>query len=151
MTEQKKSSRHRLIGFIVFSVIEETIIGVIGFVIILLFFPALLIPGIIVIAIGLALFTVIKIYFYWTSSAIPIEDPILGQKAVAIQDFHRVRLHQWEGKVRFQGEIWRAQANSAIKDKTIVLVERIEGLCLYVNALPSTNKHPILEKYSMEN
>ncbi len=42
-----KKSRRRLYGFILFNVIEETIIAIIAFVILLVFFHSLLVPGMI--------------------------------------------------------------------------------------------------------
>lgn len=129
-------SRRRLYGFILFSVIEETIIAIIAFVILLIFFAPLLIAGMVIVAIGLALFTVVKIYFYWSSAKIPVYDPLKGQEGYALTDFQHTESGTWEGMVMVLGENWRAQASESIAKNARVWVLGITGLTLLVDTQP---------------
>jgi len=131
-----KRRRSLLRAFIAFSILEESIIGIIAIIVILLFIPFLLFPGLICVIIGLGLFTVLKIHFFTSSSEIPIEHPVIGQLAIVLDDFF-ASLNQWKGKVRLRGEIWRAVANTPIKKDSTVKVIDVEGLCLTVQPKPT--------------
>jgi membrane-bound ClpP family serine protease len=126
------NSRRRLYGFILFNVIEEAIIAIIAFVILLIFFPSLLVPGMVIVAIGLALFTAVKIYSYWTSATIPVYDPLIGQEGKASTAFYPTKAGNWEGMVVIRGEHWKAQANEPIAKNACVWVLGITGLTLLV-------------------
>jgi membrane-bound ClpP family serine protease len=135
MTKEKKS-RSRLYGFILFNVIEEVIIASIAFILLSVFASFFLIPGMIIVGVGLVIFTAFKIYYYWTSTSIPVYDPLIGKEGVALIDFKETELGSWNGKVRVQGEEWKAQANEAILHNSRVWVHRVEGLSLYVTTTP---------------
>lgn len=132
MSQEEKKSRSRLYGFILFSVIEEGIIGIIAFILLLVFLPSLLIPGIIVVGMGLVVFTLIKIYYYQSSTSIPVEDPMIGLEGTALIDFLKVAPNRWEGKILVRGEHWKAQADIPISQNAIVKVIRMKGLTLFV-------------------
>lgn len=131
MTKEKKS-RSRLYSFVLFNVIEESIIAIIAFILLTVFAPFLLIPGMIIVAVGLVIFTTVKIYYYWTSSSIPVYDPLIGQEGTALIDFQETELGSWTGKIRVRGEEWKAQADEAITRSSRVWVLRVEGLSVYV-------------------
>jgi membrane protein implicated in regulation of membrane protease activity len=136
-TSIRRNKKHnQLLGFIVFSVIEESIIGIIAFLAILIFIPFLLLPGVVCVIVGLGLFTTLKIYFYKSSSVIPIENHIVGQLALATEDFS-AGINRWTGKVRLRGEIWKAAANTPITQGSKVRVIAVEGLSLMVK--PESN------------
>ena len=135
------NSRRRLYGFIIFNVIEEAIIAIIAFVILLIFFPNLLVPGMVIVAFGLALFTAVKIYSYWTSATIPVYDPLIGQEGKAVADFQQTDVDNWEGQVLVRGEYWKAQAAEAIVKNAQVWVRDISGLTLLVGT-QQENKEP---------
>ena len=59
MSQEEKRSRKRLYGFIIINVIEEVIIASIAFVILSVFVPWLLLPGMIAVAFGLLIFTLV--------------------------------------------------------------------------------------------
>ena len=126
------NSRRRLYGFILFNIIEEAIISIIAFVILMIFFPNLLIPGMVVVTIGLVLFTAVKIYTYWTSATIPVYDPLIGQEGKAVTDFQQTDSGNWEGMVMVRGEHWKAQASEEIVKNAQVWVLSISGLTLLV-------------------
>ncbi len=128
-------SRRRLYGFILFNVIEEAIIAIIAFIILHVFMPSLLIPGMIIVAIGLVIFTLVKIYSYWTSANIPVYDPLIGQEGVALTEFRRTEGEYWEGQVLVRGEYWRAKAEVAIPQNTRILVLSLSGLTLVVGMM----------------
>jgi membrane-bound ClpP family serine protease len=86
----------------------------------------------IVVAIGLALFTAVKIYSYWTSATIPVEDPLIGQEGTTTTDFHQTETGTWEGMVVVRGEHWKARAAEAITKNVCVWVLDITGLTLLV-------------------
>ncbi len=126
-----KKARSSLRAFIAFSVLEETIIGIVATIVIQLIIPFLLFPGLICVIVGLGLFTALKIHFFTSSSEIPIEHPVIGQLAIVLDDFS-TSLNQWKGKVRLRGEIWRAVAKTPLKKDIKVQVIAVEGLCLTV-------------------
>lgn len=128
-----KKTRSPLLAFIAFSIIEESIIGIIAFLAILFFVPFFLIPGMVCVVIGLGLFTILKIHFYKSSGSIPIEHPVVGQLAVVLEDFSK-GTNQWTGKVRLRGEIWRAAAKTHLIQGSTVRVVAVEGLCLLVQS-----------------
>ena len=130
--EAKEKPRRPLFGFILFSVIEEAIIGIIAFVIIIVFIPLYLVPASIVVVIGLGIFTAVKIYFFTKSTEIPVEDPIIGKEALALDDFNQRSEATWEGQVRLRGEIWQARAGTPIHRNAILIVISLEGLLLRV-------------------
>ncbi|MFX1563914.1 MAG: NfeD family protein [Promethearchaeota archaeon] len=130
-SKRHKKTRGQLLAFILFSIIEEAIIGIIAFLAILFFAPFLLLPGVALIIIGLGLFTILKIYFFMSSGGIPIEHPVIGQVAIVLEDFS-IDTKQWSGKVRLRGEIWRAAAKTALTQGSTVRVIAVEGLCLFV-------------------
>ena len=130
--KSKSNSRRRLYGFIIFNIIEEAIIAIIAFVLLLIFFPTLLVPGMVIVAIGLILFTAVKIYTYWTSATIPVYDPLIGQEGSATIDFHQTEAGYWEGMVVVRGEHWKAQATEAVAKHACVSVLDITGLTLLV-------------------
>ncbi len=137
---QEKKSRRRLYGFIIINVIEEVIIASIAFVVLSVFVPWLLLPGMIVVAFGLVIFTLVKIYSYWTSAYIPVYDPLIGQEGVALSDFREIKANVWVGKVRVRGEVWNAQTQDRIHQNSPILVKGVDGLTLQV-ALKERNKH----------
>jgi membrane-bound ClpP family serine protease len=133
---EKKHSRRRLYGFILFNILEETIIAVIAFVLLFVFLPSFLIPGMIVVAIGLVLFTLVKIYSYWSSARIPVYDPLIGEEGMALTEFQSEEEKVWLGKVIVRGETWKAQANDPIANNTRIWVHGITGLTLHVKTKP---------------
>ncbi len=135
MPENLKS-RRGLYTFILLSVLEEVIIGFIAFILLLIFLPVLLIPGMMVVGIGLVIFTLIKIYTYWTSSSIPVYDPMIGQEGTALSDFQQSNSDHWIGKVLVRGEHWNAQSQQAIKKNSQIWVYAITGLTLIVKPTP---------------
>ncbi|MHA2313829.1 MAG: NfeD family protein [Candidatus Hermodarchaeia archaeon] len=139
MNQEAKRSRRRLYGFIIINVIEEIIIASIAFILLSVFAPWLLLPGMIAVAFGLIIFTLVKIYSYWTSAYIPVYDPLIGQEGVALIDFREIKSNVWVGKVRVRGEVWNAQAQEPILLNSPILVKGVEGLTLQV-ALTNQNK-----------
>ncbi len=137
MSQEEKSSRRRLYGFIIFNVIEEVIIASIAFVVLSVFAPWLLLPGMIVVAFGLVIFTLVKIYFYWTSANIPVYDPLIGQEGVALSDFREIKTNVWVGKVRVRGEVWNAQTQDQIHQNSPILIKDVDGLTLKVTLIES--------------
>ncbi len=140
MPKENPESRSRLYGFIIFSIIEESIIGVIAFVILFVFIPSLLIPGMIIVIVGLVIFSLIKIYYYQSSSSIPVYDPLVGREGIALTDFKQIRQDCWEGKVAVHSEHWKARATVYIPRNSRVWVESIERLVLNVSTTPSLEK-----------
>jgi membrane-bound ClpP family serine protease len=138
----KRSSRRRLYGFIFFNVLEEAIIAIIAFVLLLVFLPDFLIPGMIVVAIGLIAFTLVKIYSYWSSSRIPVYDPLIGQEGTTISEFQTESGELWVGKVIVRGETWKAQASEAIANNTRIWVHGLVGLTLLVKTTPFDPEKP---------
>ncbi|MFX1317943.1 MAG: NfeD family protein [Promethearchaeota archaeon] len=132
----KQTSRRRLYGFILFSILEETIIAVIAFMLLLVFLPSFLISGIIIVAIALILFSLVKIYTYWSSSRIPIYDPLIGQEGIAITEFEIGIDKHWLGKVIVRGETWKAQSSEVIAKNARIWVHGISGLSLLVKTTP---------------
>lgn len=136
MPKENSKSRSRLYGFIIFSIIEESIIGIIAFVILFVFIPSMLIPGMIIAIVGLAIFTLIKIYYYKSSSSIPVYDPLIGREGIALADFRQIHQDYWEGQVAVRGETWKARATVYIPRNSRVWVESIERLVLNVSITP---------------
>lgn len=139
MSQEEKRSRRRLYGFIIFNVIEEVIIASIAFVVLSVFVPWLLIPGMIVVALGLVIFTLVKIYSYWTSAYIPVYDPLIGQDGVALSDFREIKSEVWVGKVQVRGEVWNAQSQNQIHQNSPILVKGVDGLTLTVTLVENDN------------
>jgi membrane-bound ClpP family serine protease len=139
MAQEENKSRKRLYGFIIINVVEEVIIASIAFILLSVFAPGLLIPGMIVVAIGLVIFTLVKIYSYWTSANIPVYDPFIGQEGVALIDFREIKSGNWVGKVRVRGEVWKAQAQESILQNSSVQVKGVEGLTLHVISTDKSN------------
>ena len=128
----KAKSRRRLYGFIVFNVIEEAIIAIIAFIILWVFLPTLLVPGMVAVAVGLVLFTLVKIYSYWTSASIPVYDPLIGEEGISLIEFKKSEGPVWEGQVLVRGEYWKAESKEAIPENTRVWVYGLLGLTLIV-------------------
>lgn len=139
MSQEEKRSRKRLYGFIIINVIEEVIIASIAFVILSVFVPWLLLPGMIAVAFGLLIFTLVKIYSYWTSAYIPVYDPLIGQEGVALSDFREIKSNVWAGKVRVRGEVWNAQTQHQIHQNSPILVKGVDGLTLKVTLIERNN------------
>lgn len=139
MSQEEKSSRRQLYGFIIFNVIEEAIIASIAFVVLSVFAPWFLLPGMILVVFGLVIFTLVKIYFYWTSANIPVYDPLIGQEGVALSDFREIKTNVWVGKVRVRGEVWNAQTQDQIHQNSPILVKGVDGLTLEVTLKESNN------------
>ena len=132
MSTEGKTKRSRLKSFIVFNVIEESIIAVIAFILLTSLAPYLLVPGMVIVAIGLLIFTLAKIYFYRSTAAIPVYDPLIGQSGIALTDFSKDQSGVWQGKVQVRGEVWKAQAQDPIVNNIVVWVQSVEGLTLLV-------------------
>jgi membrane-bound ClpP family serine protease len=132
MNQEEQQSRRRLLTFIIINVVEEVIIASIAFIILSVFAPWFLLPGMIIVAVGLVLFTLVKIYSYWSSTRIPVDDPLIGQEGVALEEFRALKSKSWVGKIRVRGEVWKAQAQQPIYENTRVWVQGIEGLTLQV-------------------
>jgi membrane-bound ClpP family serine protease len=128
-----------LYGFILFNVIEEAIIAIIAFIILFTFLPQFLFLGMLIVAIGLACFTGVKIYSYWSSSSIPVYDPLIGQQGIALTDFLKEG-ELWKGKVVVRGEEWKAQAEEAIAENCQIWVHGLLGLTLIVSTNPEDSK-----------
>ena len=139
MSQEEKRSRRRLYGFIIINVIEEVIIASIAFVVLSVFVPWLLLPGMIVVAFGLVIFTLVKIYSYWTSAYIPVYDPLIGQEGVALSDFREIKANVWVGRVQVRGEVWKARAQNQIHQNSPILVQGIDGLTLKVTLIEGNN------------
>ncbi|MFX1475449.1 MAG: NfeD family protein [Promethearchaeota archaeon] len=134
-TAPLKESRRSLLGFIIFSVIEEAVIGIVAFLVLSFFFPLLLIPGVICVSIGLAIFTIVKIHLYSTSRRLPVEDSLVGKTAIALEDFRQRSPNRWEGMIRVQGETWRALAEVKVSKGESLRVTALQGLVLRVAPL----------------
>jgi membrane protein implicated in regulation of membrane protease activity len=135
---ERKKPRRELVSFILFSVIEEAAIAAIAYILILFFLPELLLPGMIIVGIGLIVFSLAKIYFFTTSSRIPIEDPILHQIAEALIDFKQDEDSFWQGRVKVRGETWRAKSPTKIMKGETAMVQKIDGLYVIIEK----NKSP---------
>lgn len=133
MSAQEKD-RRRLYGFILFNITEEAIIAIIAFILLFVFLPNFLIPGMIIVTVGLVIFTLVKIYLYWSSTTIPVYDPLIGHEGTALTEFSNKGDH-WEGIVVVQGEKWKARANEWIASNTRVLVYELNGLTLCVRTM----------------
>ncbi len=133
MSTQEKDLR-RLYGFILFSVIEEAIIAIIAFIILFVFLPSFLISGMIIVTIGLVIFSLVKIYSYWSSTKIPVYDPLINQEGTALTEFSKKGDH-WVGTVVVRGERWKAQANEMIAPNTRIWVYDLKGLTLCVRTM----------------
>ncbi|MFW9832169.1 MAG: NfeD family protein [Candidatus Thorarchaeota archaeon] len=137
MSLEEKSSHRRLYAFILFSVLEEGIIGIIAFILLSIFLPTFLNLGMLIVIIGLVIFTGFKIYYYRSSASIPVEDLMIGQEGIALIDFQETESGYWVGKVRVRGEHWKAQAKMPILRNDLVKVSAIEGLTFLVIKLQS--------------
>ncbi len=122
--------RRELVSFILFSIIEETAIAGIAFILLFYFLPELLLPGMIIVGLGLVIFSLVKIYFFATSSSVPIEDPVLHQRAEALADFKQGEDNLWYGRVKVRGETWRAKTSTRIMKGEVATVQHIDGLYL---------------------
>jgi membrane-bound ClpP family serine protease len=120
-------------SFIVFNVIEESIIAIIAFIVLTSVAPSLLVPGMVIVIIGLVIFTLVKIYSYRSSVGIPVYDPLIGQAGISLTEFGEEEVGVWCGKVRVRGEVWKAQAQEPILNNTTVWVQSVEGLTLLVS------------------
>ncbi len=127
-----EGSQRSLLGFVLFSMIEEAVIGVIALILIILFFPQFLILGVICIVVGLIIFTLVKIRLYSTSYNLPVDDLLIGKTAIALEDFRMKRSNHWEGTIRVQGETWRAESKVSALKGDALQVTAIAGLRLQV-------------------
>lgn len=132
MSNQGKPNRSRLKKFIIFNIIEESILAVIAFIILTALIPSYLVPGMAIVAIGLVIFTLMKIYFYRSTAAIPVYDPLIQQPGISLMDFIEDEGGAWRGRVQVRGEVWKAQALEAIPENTAIRVQSVEGLTLLV-------------------
>lgn len=135
MSSKEKPNRSRLKSFILFNIIEESIIAIIAFIILTSVAPAFLVPGMMIVAIGLVIFTLVKIYSYRSSVGIPIYDPLIGQAGISQTDFIKAEVGVWHGKVKVRGEVWKAQAQEPILNNTTIWVRGLEGLTLLVTTI----------------
>jgi len=125
--------RRKLLGFIVYSIVEEAAIGAAILLPLLIFAPSLLLFGMVVVAVGLAVFTAAKIYIYQSVAlAAPQSELLIGREAVAITDFEPAGGGTWTGLVRIYGEEWRAVADRPIARGERLLVTARKGLRIYV-------------------
>jgi membrane-bound ClpP family serine protease len=132
MSTKEKTKQNRLLSFIVFNLVEEIIIAVIAFILIQSLAPYFLVPGMVIVAIGLLLFTLVKIYTYRSSADLPVYEPLIGQAGVALTDFVEEQPGIWQGKVRVRGETWKAQSEESIPNNQMIWVLDLEGLTLRV-------------------
>ena len=132
MSNEEKPNRSRLKKFIIFNIIEESILAVIAFIILTALIPSYLVPGMAIVAIGLVIFTLMKIYFYRSTAAIPVYDPLIQQPGISLMDFIEDEGGAWRGRVQVRGEVWKAQALEAIPENTAIRVQSVEGLTLLV-------------------
>jgi len=137
-----KKRRQNLAPFVLFSLIEETAIGAAALLVITLLVPQLMLPLVICVAIGLAAFTVVKIHYFASSAALPVEDVIVGQVVRVRYDFEPSGANLWTGRIHVQGESWLAIAKEAIPKGSQVRVIGIEGLRLHVARIPIDSDHP---------
>lgn len=136
-----KKRRQNLAPFVLFSIIEETAIGAAALLVIVVLVPQLVLPGAICVAIGLAAFTAIKIHYFSSSAALPVEDAIVGQIVRVPYDFRPSGANLWTGRIQVRGESWQATAREAVPKGTLVRVTAIEGLCLSVVRIPFGGEH----------
>lgn len=136
-----KKRRQNLAPFILFSLIEETAIGATALLVIVLLVPQLVLPAVICVAIGLASFTVVKIHYFLSSAALPVEDAIVGQVVRVPHDFQPSGANMWTGRIQVRGESWLAIAREAIPKGSQVQVTGIEGLRLDVVRIPLGDEH----------
>jgi membrane protein implicated in regulation of membrane protease activity len=71
-------------------------------------------------------------HFIWPSYIPHKKDDIskmTGKECIAVEDFS-----EW-GKVRFQGELWRAHSKSPVKKGDRLIIQKIKGLNLFVDKL----------------
>ena len=128
-----REKRHKLLGFIIYSILEETAIGAAILLPLLILAPSLLLLGAVVVAIGLAVFTAVKVYIYLSvTSTAPRSEFLIGREAVAITDFEPAGGNTWTGLVRIYGEEWRAVADHPITRGERLLVTARKGLRIYV-------------------
>jgi membrane-bound ClpP family serine protease len=127
-----KKRRQNLTPFVLFSLIEETAIGAAALLAIVLLVPQLMLPGVISVAIGLAAFTVVKIHYFLSSAALPVEDVIVGQVVRVRDNFQPSGANVWTGRIQVRGESWLALAREPIPKGSKVRVTGIEGLRLDV-------------------
>ena len=134
-SEEKKpaTKRHQnLAAFVLVSILEEATIGAIALLAIVLLIPQLLLPGGICLALGLAGFAVLKIHYFSSSAAIPIEDGVVGQVVRALQDFKPIGTSMWTGRIEVRGESWTALASEAVSRGELIRITSVEGLRLRV-------------------
>ena len=136
-----KKRRQNLVPFVVFSLIEETAIGAAALLVIVLLVPQFTLPGVISVAIGLAAFTVVKIHYFLSSAALPVEDVIVGQVVRVRSDFGPSGASVWTGRIQVRGESWLAIAREAIPKGSQVRVTGMEGLRLNVVRIPFDGDH----------
>jgi membrane-bound ClpP family serine protease len=143
-TEEKpaKKRRQNLAAFVAFSVVEEAVIGATALVAIVLLVPQLILPAGICVVIGLAAFTIAKIYFFASSAAIPLDQGIVGQVVRATQDFRATSGGLWTGRIQAGGESWTAIADETISKDSFVQIVDIQGLRLRVVRVPDRGEHP---------
>ncbi len=138
--QQEESSPSReprpgILGFLLYSIVEVAVIGLVAFLIVVLFLPNLFVLGAVCIVVGLIIFTFVKIRLYSTSANLPVEDFLIGKTARALEDFRMISSNRWEGKIRVQGETWRAVAEGKVSKGDLLKVTAERGLCLHVKTL----------------
>jgi len=136
-----KKRRQNLVPFVLFSLIEETAIGAAALLAIVLLVPQLMLLGVVCVAISLAAFTVVKIHYFLSSAALPVEDVIVGQVVRVRYDFGPSGANVWSGRIQVRGESWLAIAREAIPKGSQVRVIGIEGLRLNVVRIPFDSDH----------
>jgi membrane protein implicated in regulation of membrane protease activity len=127
-----KIPRRSIRGFIIYSIIEIAVIGLVAFLIIFLFLPNFFIPATIGVVAGLIIFTLVRFRLYSSTANIPIEETLIGKTAIAVEDFSKNRSGRWEGLTRLQGETWRAVAEGRVAEGDSLLIVGVKGLRLLV-------------------
>jgi membrane-bound ClpP family serine protease len=134
-----KKPRQALAAFVLFSIVEETFIGALAILAIVLLVPQFVLPGVICVALGLATFTLVKIHYFLSSAAIPVDDSIVAQVARVRNDFRPTVAGQWTGRVQVRGESWLAIADEAVAKGSLVRITGMQGLRVSVVPIPSAD------------
>jgi len=69
-------------------------------------------------------------------------DAVVGQKAIVTTEI----LSTKAGKVKINGQIWRARSRSRLKPREKVKVEKIKGITLFVKKLKTNQKSTATKK-----
>lgn len=138
-----KKPHRNLAAYVLFSIVEETLLGAVALLLVVLLVPQFVLPGVVCVGLGLTAFTLVKIRYFLSSAAIPVEDSLVAQVAKVPYNFRRTVGGQWTGRVQLRGESWLAVASEAVPKGSLVRITGMRGLRLSVVPISSADKQSL--------